>query len=437
VPNYKIIFKGDVSENGDKVKIGKSLSKFLGIPEEKSHLLFNGKAYAIKKKLSYEKAEAIKQKLNSLGILVTVIKEQIIEGDISTQESVKNLPSNVNKTQSSPTALCKVCGTDPTSTDVINKFKTIKQLLGVIFRRTYVLKGSDIQAEYDKVRNVSLAVISITFIILTVNGYSSDLEYISLNYILEWLLGIAHIIGWMFFSLASYVAIAEGDNILFEANISLKGKKGSQLMVMTDTAINITYSDEADYDEFKYDDIAAFSAHKTGFIFPSVIIRLKSEEKFQFRVKQHKKILEILTEKVPSGYNKSLKGSKIHDAVVLTFTLFIISIVVGGGVIAYTVSTDSVYSAKKSEFDFCPDRTLEQMVNSYFGKPKWEAIESDNGLSYVNIVGDITFLNKPAKVLIQYLDESDGIEFNAMELNGVALNEEYYSDIMEKMCTST
>jgi len=77
------------------------------------------------------------------------------------------------------------------------------------------------------------------------------------------------------------------------------------------------------------------------------------------------------------------------------------------------------------------------MVNSYFGKPKWEAIESDNGLSYVNIVGDITFLNKPAKVLIQYLDESDGIEFNAMELNGVALNEEYYSDIMEKMCTST
>jgi len=61
--SYNIIFKGNVAEGKDTVKIGILLAKFLKLPESKAGLLFNGKAYALKKKLNHVKSQQVHDKL--------------------------------------------------------------------------------------------------------------------------------------------------------------------------------------------------------------------------------------------------------------------------------------------------------------------------------------------------------------------------------------
>lgn len=67
--SYNVIFKGEIAEGKDRHKLSVALAKFLKIPEEKAHLLFSGNPICIKKALSEGEANALKAKLNSVGII--------------------------------------------------------------------------------------------------------------------------------------------------------------------------------------------------------------------------------------------------------------------------------------------------------------------------------------------------------------------------------
>ena len=49
---------------------------------------------------------------------------------------------------------------------------------------------------------------------------------------------------------------------------------------------------------------------------------------------------------------------------------------------------------KNGVMDFCPDKTVGEMVSDFMGSPDWESGVTDNGTEYVNIHGDITVFDK-------------------------------------------
>lgn len=70
--SYNVIFKGEIAEGKDRHKLSQALAKFLKVPEEKAHLLFSGNPICIKKALSESEANALKAKLNGVGIITHI-----------------------------------------------------------------------------------------------------------------------------------------------------------------------------------------------------------------------------------------------------------------------------------------------------------------------------------------------------------------------------
>ena len=91
---YKIIFKGEVSENSDRGKIDILLAKFFKIPVAKANKLFNGNAYALKKGLDVDEAIALQQKLLGIGVITRLIKEETLASDITYQEPASECQKN-------------------------------------------------------------------------------------------------------------------------------------------------------------------------------------------------------------------------------------------------------------------------------------------------------------------------------------------------------
>jgi hypothetical protein len=85
---YKIIFKGEITSNGNKVKIEAALATFFKIPVDKASVLFNGKSYALKKGLEVDKAITMQQKFSKIGVVTHLVKEEVVVEDITTQEPV-------------------------------------------------------------------------------------------------------------------------------------------------------------------------------------------------------------------------------------------------------------------------------------------------------------------------------------------------------------
>ena len=97
--------------------------------------------------------------------------------------------------------------------------------------------------------------------------------------------------------------------------------------------------------------------------------------------------------------------------------------------------TDSEVSfIKSAEFDDCPNITVEEMINSYLSSPKWEAIVADDGRTYVNVRGGMTYDGDPADALIQFKIRDDLFQINAFELNGVPQNEFTIGILVSNMC---
>lgn len=106
---YKIIFKGEITNESNRPKIELALAKFFKIPSEKASNLFNGKSYALKKGLTLNSAEQMQTKFKSIGVITHLIKEDRVVEGISSQESVeveKNNQQEINTNN----AVCLDCG---------------------------------------------------------------------------------------------------------------------------------------------------------------------------------------------------------------------------------------------------------------------------------------------------------------------------------------
>jgi len=98
--------------------------------------------------------------------------------------------------------------------------------------------------------------------------------------------------------------------------------------------------------------------------------------------------------------------------------------------------SETVQMVKGGTLQACPDANVEQMVAGFMGSPSWEDIIADDGKNYVNISGDITYLDKPVRATVQFLIKDETFEFNAIEFNGVPQNQLMAMGLLTKMCES-
>ena len=101
-------------------------------------------------------------------------------------------------------------------------------------------------------------------------------------------------------------------------------------------------------------------------------------------------------------------------------------------------STDSRISlVKNGVMDFCPQATVNELVNNYVVNPKWSAIVATDGEDYVNLKGKITYNERPANMLLQFKVDtnSDRFEVNAFEINEIPQNVFMQNALLSDMCS--
>ena len=98
----------------------------------------------------------------------------------------------------------------------------------------------------------------------------------------------------------------------------------------------------------------------------------------------------------------------------------------------------NVALVKNGTLNSCPNTTVKQMVDSYMGNPSWESGVSEDGEVFVNVGGDIHFVDKPVRAVIQFsVNEKKGsFEYTALEFNGVPQMKLLAIPLMGKMCES-
>ena len=87
--------------------------------------------------------------------------------------------------------------------------------------------------------------------------------------------------------------------------------------------------------------------------------------------------------------------------------------------------------------EFCPKATVKEMVDNYVASPKWSAFVADDGEDYVNIEGEITYMEKPADIVLQFkvYTDNDTFEGNAFEINDVPQNIFMQGALLDNMCS--
>ena len=99
--------------------------------------------------------------------------------------------------------------------------------------------------------------------------------------------------------------------------------------------------------------------------------------------------------------------------------------------------TDSrIQYVKNGTMDFCNNVDVNSLVNSYIANPNWYAFKADDGEDYVNIEGQIYYLEELVDILLQYkIDVRNGLfEVYAFTINGKPQTIEMIDSLIESMC---
>lgn len=99
-------------------------------------------------------------------------------------------------------------------------------------------------------------------------------------------------------------------------------------------------------------------------------------------------------------------------------------------------SDNAVDLVKNGKLDSCPQKTLGQMAKDYMASPSWKSLIADDGLTYVNLTGGITYDGTPITALIQFLVNKDvnRFELNALEFNNLPQNTFMAIGLLNNMC---
>ena len=117
----------------------------------------------------------------------------------------------------------------------------------------------------------------------------------------------------------------------------------------------------------------------------------------------------------------------------------IIIIAVGIGIFK-SFSNDSgedsiVQQVKYANLGSCPEKTLEEMAKGFMGSHSWSSGKSEDGMVFVDLKGDISFMEKKVNAVIQFkFNDDDTFKFNALEFNEIPQNNFMASSLLEKMC---
>jgi len=82
---------------------------------------------------------------------------------------------------------------------------------------------------------------------------------------------------------------------------------------------------------------------------------------------------------------------------------------------------DDVDIVKTGHLDNCPQKNLGQEVAGYFESPRWDAGATAAGQDFVNASGILTYQDKPAVAVLQFVMYKDktGFKYQAFTINGV------------------
>jgi len=101
-------------------------------------------------------------------------------------------------------------------------------------------------------------------------------------------------------------------------------------------------------------------------------------------------------------------------------------------------SSPEVDMVKGGSLSSCSNHTLEEMVDGFLGSPSWESGESDDGVKYVNVSGDMILSGKEVTGMLQFTigKDSETFQYRAFEINEVPQNNFMAGALLKKMCDS-
>lgn len=93
---------------------------------------------------------------------------------------------------------------------------------------------------------------------------------------------------------------------------------------------------------------------------------------------------------------------------------------------------------KQSKLELCQTATIEEMVNSFMSNPSWKSDIADTGEKFVNISGDITYIDKPVKGVLQFIfsKNNNSFQYNAFKMNGIVQDNLIANELLVEMCKS-
>jgi len=104
--------------------------------------------------------------------------------------------------------------------------------------------------------------------------------------------------------------------------------------------------------------------------------------------------------------------------------------------VACSGESETISMVKKGSLNKCSYYTVEELVNSFLEKPKWEHIVDKNGIDYVNISG-FTANGKPANVVMQFWIRKNEFGLQALEIDKEVQNNIFgISILIDRMCES-
>lgn len=91
-------------------------------------------------------------------------------------------------------------------------------------------------------------------------------------------------------------------------------------------------------------------------------------------------------------------------------------------------------TVKGGELESCPGVTLEQQADSFFKDPDWSAGTAADGRKLVNVSGTFTYMERPARGMLQMWVQGEGFSVETLEINGQPQPEIMIDALLDKMC---
>lgn len=134
-----------------------------------------------------------------------------------------------------------------------------------------------------------------------------------------------------------------------------------------------------------------------------------------------------MSEEVKVGMHHSKRNAFPNKISVLT--LLPALLLVGCG-------SQEIDMVKGGRLPNCEGGTMAQVTDGFMKAPSWESGKTSDGREFVNVTGEISYMEKPVKATVQFfLDKSNkSFQFGALEFNGVPQAQLIAGVLLTKMC---